>query len=87
MEIEKILNRIRTARDSVWVINDTVEKLANGAAFVYDTKNAIDANVNHLKIIVNLPEILESKEDISDLFAAIELGENTLKKYMETPSM
>ena len=76
--LEQIQGTIRAARDSVWVINDTLEKLANGADPTEDHKGNIDRNVGHLKIVVADQAILDSNEDISDLNAAIVAGEAKL---------
>lgn len=73
-----IQDTIRVARDSVWVVNDTIQKLTNGAEPTDDLKSAIDRNVAHLKIVVNNPDVATSGEDISDLNAAITAGEAKL---------
>lgn len=73
-----IQDTIRVARDSVWVVNDTIQKLTNGAEPTYYLKSAIDRNVAHLKIVVNNPDVATSGEDISDLNAAITAGEAKL---------
>ena len=78
MTIEEIQGTLKAARDSVWVVNDSLEKLANGAAVTDDIKGNIDRNVSHLKLVVANPEIVNSGEDISDLNAAITAGEAKL---------
>lgn len=78
MTQEQILATIRAARDSVWVINDSLEKLAAGAPLDEQLRGNIDRNVSHLKLVVANPEIANSGEDISDLHAAISAGEAAL---------
>jgi hypothetical protein len=76
--IEQIRGTIRSARDSVWVITDEIEKLDAGGTPNKNAKGNIDRNVSHLKLIVADQEIIESDEDISDLIEAIEVGEGKL---------
>jgi hypothetical protein len=76
--IEQIRGTIRSARDSVWVITDQIEKLDAGATPNKEAKGNIDRNVSHLKLIVADQEIIDSDEDISDLIEAIEVGEAKL---------
>lgn len=75
---EQILSTIRSARDSVWVIENTIEKLQNGENASSELKGNIDRNVSHLKLVVSDQEILDSGEDISDLTNAIQIGEAKL---------
>jgi len=82
MTHEEILGTIKAARDSVWVINDSLEKLANGDEFTVEINGNIDRNVSHLKLVVGNPEIANSEEDISDLHQAITDGENKLEEYL-----
>lgn len=76
--LEQIQGTIRAARDSVWVISDEIQKLADGAPATTERKGNIERNVSHLKIIVADQEIIDSGEDISDLNAAITTGEAKL---------
>ena len=76
--LEDIQRTIRVARDSVWVINDEIEKLAAGAEANKERKGNIDRNVAHLKIVVSDIDVVNSGEDISDLTAAIAAGEAKL---------
>lgn len=78
MTLEDIQKTIHIARDSVWVVTDTLQKLENGETTSWELKRNIESNVGHLKIITTSKEILDSKEDISDLLAVIEAGENKL---------
>lgn len=76
--LEQIQGTIRAARDSVWVITDSLEKLANGEEPSKSLHGNIDRNVSHLKIVVGDAEIANSGEDIADLHAAIASGEAKL---------
>lgn len=79
MSQEQILGTIRAARDSVWVVSDSLEKLANGNGVMTDElRGNIERNVGHLKLVVANPEIANSGEDITDLHAAITSGEAAL---------
>lgn len=76
--LEQIQATIRAARDSVWVINDEIEKLANGQPADSQRKGNITRNVEHLKLVVADQEIIDSGDDISDLHTAIADGEAKL---------
>jgi hypothetical protein len=78
MTVEQIEGTIRAARDSVWVVTDSLEKLANGAELSNELRGNIERNVGHLKLVVANPEISGSGQDISDLHAAITNGEAAL---------
>lgn len=79
MTQEQILGTIRAARDSVWVITDSLEKLAaNNNNLTNELKGNIERNVGHLKLVVSNPEIANSGENISDLNQAIADGEAVL---------
>ncbi len=75
---EQILDTIRAARDSVWVISDSLNKLTNGHELNNELRGNIERNVSHLKLVVSNPEISGSGQDISDLHAAITNGEAAL---------
>lgn len=76
--IEEIRGTIKAARDSVWVITDTLEQLAAGKTANNERKGNIDRNVGHLKLVVADQEIINSGENIDDLVAAISTGETKL---------
>ena len=78
MTPEQITGTIRAARDSVWVVTDSLEKLANGSELTNELRGNIERNVGHLKLVVANPEISGSGQDISDLHAAITNGEAAL---------
>jgi len=73
--IEQIRGTIKAARDSVWVVNDTLGQLAAGKTANKSRKGDLERNVGHLKLVVSDPEISESGEDIQDLHDAIAAGE------------
>jgi predicted nucleic acid-binding Zn-ribbon protein len=76
--IEQIQGTIKAARDSVFVVNDTLQQLENGKTPNRNRKSSIESNVGHLKIVVSDTEISESGEDIQDLYDAITAGEAKL---------
>jgi hypothetical protein len=78
MTQEQIEGTVRAARDSVWVINDEIAKLANNMPWDEERKGNIKRNVGHLEIIMSNPEISESGLDLSDLTAAIDAGKQEL---------
>lgn len=78
MTQKQILGTISAAKDSVWVINDEIQKLADGKAPSKEGKGNIERNVGHLKLVVANPEISGSGEDISELEAGIVVGEAKL---------
>jgi len=76
----EILQTIRAARDSVWVIQDSLAKLAAGQTLTDMIRGNIDRNVGHLKLVVANPDVSGSGEDISDLYNAINQGEAALNQ-------
>jgi DNA/RNA endonuclease YhcR with UshA esterase domain len=76
--LEQIQGTIRAARDSVWVIEDTIQQLTDGKPANTERKGNINRNVAHLKIVVADQEIIDSGENIADLQAAIIAGESKL---------
>jgi hypothetical protein len=78
MTEKQIDNMIKAARDSVWVINNEIEKLTNGDAPSLEAKGNIERNVAHLKLVVANQEVIDSEKDISDLQTAISDGESKL---------
>lgn len=76
--IEEIRGTIRAARDSVWVIEDTLAKLALDQPPTQEHKGNIERNVGHLEIVVASQDIIDSNEDIADLHAAIAAGQAKL---------
>jgi hypothetical protein len=84
MKQEEILGTIRAARDSVWVIEDSIEKLTTGADPTKELYDTIERNVSHLKLVVSNQEIIDSDEDITDLEEAILIGETKLNEDIWT---
>jgi hypothetical protein len=78
LSLEQIQGTIRAARDSVWVINDTLAQLTSGQTANLERKGNLERNVSHLKLVVSNPDIAESGENIQDLYDAISVGEAKL---------
>jgi hypothetical protein len=78
--LAQIQQTIKNAKDSVWVINNEIEKLAAGEAASASRKDNIFRNVEHLKIVVGNQEIIDSGEDISELQTGISVGEAKLSE-------
>lgn len=76
--IEEIRGEISAAKDSVWVITDTIQKLTDGAEATANLKGDIQRNVDHLKIVVAKEDVTGSGEDISELNSGITTGEAKL---------
>lgn len=86
--LKQIQQTITISRDSILVINDEIQKLANGQLANKERKDNIYRNVEHLKFIVADKEVIASGEDISDLHAAIVIGQAKLDEAIwpvETP--
>jgi hypothetical protein len=78
--LEEIQGTIRSARDSVWVVTDTIAKIA-GENYTRDYKGDIERNVGHLRIVTADAELVASGEDIADLLQAIEDGDAALASW------
>jgi hypothetical protein len=78
MTQEEIEGTVRAARDSVWVVNDEIAKLANNMPWNDERKGKIERNVAHLEIVMANPEISGSGLDLSDLTTAIAIGKQEL---------
>lgn len=78
MTPEQITYTITAARDSVSVVTETLEQLAEGKTANRERKGNIERNVGHLKLVVANQEIVESGESITDLQEAIVIGEAKL---------
>lgn len=76
--IEEIRGIIKAAKDSVWVVEDAIQRLTDGATADKDLKDNIQRNVDHLKHIVADEEIVASGENLSELTAGIAAGEAKL---------
>lgn len=76
---ERALRTIRAARDSVWVVTDSLEKLAaNNNVMTDELRGNIERNVGHLDLVVASPDVQNAGEDISDLHNAITSGKAAL---------
>lgn len=82
METQEILRTITAAKDSVWVINQAIEKLNAGEEPSTQTKSLISRNVEHLKLVVGKDDIKNSGEDLSDLMLGISAGEAKLAEVV-----
>ena len=82
--LAQIQETIRAARDSVWVINNQIEKLIAGETPNENNRGNIERNVDHLKLIVASAEVIGSGEDIADLHEAIAFGEAKLAENIWT---
>lgn len=78
MTQEQIEGTVRAARDSVWVVNDELAKLAAGQPWNNERKGNIERNVAHLELIMANAEITGAGLDLSDLTAAINVGKQEL---------
>ncbi len=81
MTQEQIEGTVRAARDSVWVVNDELQKLSNGGSWTEQRKGNIERNVAHLELVMSNPEISGSGLDLSDLTAAINSGKAELANH------
>ena len=82
--LEQIQATIISARDSVWVVTDEIQKLSESGNLTKEGRGNIERNVAHLKIVVSDTEISGSGENISDLSNAITAGEQALANNPET---
>lgn len=75
---ERAERTVTAARDSVWVINNEIEKKNESGSLSDEGRGNIERNVAHLEIVVASQEIIDSGLDISDLNAAIVAGKAAL---------
>lgn len=78
-EQEKVDATVRAARDSVWVVNDEIQKKADRGELTQEGRGNIERNVAHLEIVMADPKIVELGGDLSDLTAAITNGKAALE--------
>lgn len=81
MTQEQIEGTVRAARDSVWVVNDELAKLANNQPWNDERKGNIERNVAHLELVMANPQISGAGLDLSDLTAAINAGNAELANH------
>lgn len=75
---QRVDGTVRAARDSVWVINDEIQKKADRGELTNEGRGNIERNVAHLEIVMADPQIIELGGDLSDLTAAITDGKAAL---------
>jgi hypothetical protein len=76
---QRVDGTVRAARDSVWVINDEIQKKADRGTLTEEGRGNIERNVAHLEIVMGDPQIVELGGDLSDLTAAITNGKAALQ--------
>lgn len=81
MTQEEIEGTVRAARDSVWVVNDELAKLANNQPWNDERKGNIERNVAHLELLMANPQISGTGLDLSDLTAAINAAKAELANH------
>ena len=81
--IEQVRATIKAARDSVWVVENELQKLTDTGTLEKEGRGNIERNVAHLKLVVADPQISESGEEIGDLNDAIAAGETALENNPE----
>lgn len=77
-EQESVNNTVHAARDSVWVINDELQKMSDRGELTADGRGNIERNVGHLETVMSNPRVVELGGDLSDLTAAITNGKAAL---------
>jgi len=77
-EQQKVDGTVRAARDSVWVINDEIQKKADRGELTQEGRGNIERNVAHLEIVMSSSQVVELGGDLSDLTAAITNGKAAL---------
>ena len=78
-EQERVDATVRAARDSVWVVNDEIQKKADRGELTQEGRGNIERNVAHLEIVMSDPKIVELGGDLSDITAAITNGKAALE--------
>lgn len=78
---KQIEDKVRIARDSVWVVNSELQKLANGSPWEPEVLGNLQRNVAHLELVMADTEISGSGLDLSDLTAAINAGNEELARH------
>ena len=73
---EQVAQQISAMRDSVWVIDDTVD---NNETLNEEHMDRIRANVGHLELMMGKDHIANADDDLSDITAAIAKGKAALE--------
>lgn len=76
---ERVNGTVRAARDSVWVVNDEIQKKADRGELTPEGRGNIERNVAHLEIVMADPNIVSLGGDLLDLTAAITNGKAALE--------
>lgn len=76
---QRVEGTVRAARDSVWVVNDEIQKKADRGELTPEGRGNIERNVAHLEIVMADPQVVELGGDLSDLTAAITDGKAALE--------
>lgn len=77
---EKVEHDLKAAADSVSVIEESIQKLEDGAEASKEIRSNIERNVQHLKLVIGRKHVVDSGADVSSLQAAIELGDAKLSE-------
>jgi hypothetical protein len=80
---EQISGAISAMRDSVWAINDAMEKALSEETPSEETLEVIGRNVAHLELMMGKEEITEFGEDLSDVTGAITAGKAFQEEHQE----
>ena len=79
-QLQENVNRtVHAARDSVWVVNDEIQKKADRGELTPEGRGNIERNVAHLEIVMSDTNIVSLGGDLSDLTAAITNGKAALE--------
>ena len=79
-QLQENVNRtVHAARDSVWVVNDEIQKKADRGELTPEGRGNIERNVAHLEIVMSDNNIVSLGGDLSDLTAAITNGKAALE--------
>ena len=76
---QRVEGTVRAARDSVWVVNDEIQKKADRGELTAEGRGNIERNVAHLEIVMADPQVVELGGDLTDLTAAITDGKAALE--------
>lgn len=71
---ERVNRTVTAARDSVWVINDEIQKKADRGELTAEGRGNIERNVAHLEIVMADANVVSLGGDLSDLASAITNG-------------
>lgn len=77
-QLQQIKNTIKIALDSVWVVDNEIEKKNQSGQLSEDGRKNIERNVAHLEIVLSNPDITNSGEDTGELSRAITAGKAAL---------